>query len=158
MTTIDSFRGDYEFLSNFYVSPMVLTFKSLPGRQWLMPTGEHAFQSAKVDACPWSDEDKITWLLRMVQETKPAKAKYLGRSIEIDVDKWNSMGDNVMRHVQRIKYTLYPNLRRLLLNTGDATLVEGNTWGDKYWGQVNGDGLNMLGTILMNLRTEMRIA
>ena len=46
------------------------------------------------------------------------------------------------------------NLREKLLQTGSATLVEGNDWGDRHWGQVNGVGKNMLGKILMHIREQ----
>ena len=50
-------------------------------------------------------------------------------------------------------------LEKRLLYTQDALLVEGNNWGDKFWGMVmnmNGvfEGLNMLGKILMQIRWE----
>ena len=31
-------------------------------------------------------------------------------------------------------------------------LEEGNNWGDKYWGTVEGEGKNMLGKLLMKVR------
>ena len=39
--------------------------------------------------------------------------------------------------------------------TNDAYLEEGNTWGDKIWGTVNGQGANNLGKILMQIRDEL---
>lgn len=32
----------------------------------------------------------------------------------------------------------------------------GNNWGDKIWGQVNGQGRNLLGQILMEVREEIK--
>ena len=58
-----------------------------------------------------------------------------------------------------------PELRDKLLATGDANLVEGNTWHDNYWGIctcskcINSpvvDGKNKLGTILMKVRDSIR--
>ena len=44
----------------------------------------------------------------------------------------------------------------LLLSTGDAKLVE-HTENDSYWGDGgDGSGRNMLGQILMQIRTELR--
>ena len=43
-------------------------------------------------------------------------------------------------------------LQRLLYETGDQQLIEGNNWGDRYWGQVNGEGKNRLGELLMEVR------
>ena len=43
----------------------------------------------------------------------------------------------------------------LLLATGDAKIVEGNTWGDVFWGVCNGVGENHLGEILMKVRQDL---
>ena len=45
--------------------------------------------------------------------------------------------------------------------TGDAELIEGNTWHDNYWGvcscsKCNGRGKNRLGKLLMKVREELR--
>ena len=32
-----------------------------------------------------------------------------------------------------------PMLAEMLLATGDAELIEGNNWGDCYWGRVDGE-------------------
>ena len=43
----------------------------------------------------------------------------------------------------------------LLLDTGDALIVE-HTVNDRYWGDGgDGSGKNMLGRILMEIRTEL---
>ena len=42
-----------------------------------------------------------------------------------------------------------------LLATGKATLVEGNSWGDTFWGVCRGKGKNMLGKILMRVRKRL---
>ena len=49
-----------------------------------------------------------------------------------------------------------PELKKLLLATDDMLLVEGNTWGDTYWGVCNGIGFNMLGKLLVELRSQLR--
>lgn len=40
--------------------------------------------------------------------------------------------------------------------TGDAELIEGNNWGDTFWGVCNGRGENMLGKLLMEIRDYLR--
>ena len=49
-----------------------------------------------------------------------------------------------------------PYLREMLLDTGDEELIEGNWWGDQYWGVCNGVGKNRLGNILMLIRKNIR--
>jgi hypothetical protein len=54
------------------------------------------------------------------------------------------------------KFTRHPQLARELVGTGDAELVEGNTWGDEFWGVCNGRGSNQLGRLLMEVRALLR--
>lgn len=61
------------------------------------------------------------------------------------------MHDLVLR-----KFTAHPDLTELLLVTGDAELIEGNTWGDTTWGVCRGKGENLLGKILMAVRETLR--
>ena len=49
-----------------------------------------------------------------------------------------------------------PKLRDALLATGNSLLIEGNTWGDYFWGKVNGHGENQLGLILMDVREKLK--
>lgn len=59
-----------------------------------------------------------------------------------------------MLQIVRNKFT-DPDLRQKLLDTGNARLIEGNTWGDMTWGMVNGKGQNLLGKILEKVRLEI---
>lgn len=84
----------------------------------------------------------------------PSEAKRKGRRVSLRLD-WESVKDNVMRIVLRCKFTQNPELADMLVATGDAELVEGNTWNDRYWGVCDGQGKNKLGQLLMELRTEL---
>ena len=48
-----------------------------------------------------------------------------------------------------------PDLKEKLLATGNEELVEGNWWGDQYWGICDGIGKNKLGKLLMKVRKEL---
>jgi predicted NAD-dependent protein-ADP-ribosyltransferase YbiA (DUF1768 family) len=61
-----------------------------------------------------------------------------------------------MERCVRYKFTYDAELRQKLLATGDAILEEGNDWGDRVWGVVDGVGKNRLGKILMKVRDELR--
>lgn len=61
-----------------------------------------------------------------------------------------------MEEIVREKFTQNTELADKLLATGDAYLEEGNTWGDRIWGTVNGSGANRLGVILMQIRAELK--
>ncbi len=137
VTVIDSFRGDFGFLSNFYESSIWVA-----GNRY--PSVEHAYQAAKAG-------DAVTQ--KMIREAKtPGIAKRLGQSCQLP-PSWESQKVEVMRDLVRKKFE-NPLLRSLLLATGDATLVEGNTWNDRFWGVCRGSGQNWLGRILMEIRVE----
>lgn len=54
------------------------------------------------------------------------------------------------------KFTQHEKLKRRLLDTGDAILIE-NTKKDYFWGcGEDGSGENNLGKILMEVRKELR--
>jgi len=135
---IDSFRGDFSFLSNFYESTIYVD-----GERYR--SVEHAFQAHKT-LDPWSR--------RLIREAKtPGEAKKLGKGVKLRPD-WESVKVNLMRDFVRKKFE-NPFMRPLLLATGDAILVEGNTWNDTFWGVCKGTGKNMLGKILMEVREEL---
>lgn len=139
---IDRFDGtQYSFLSNFYTAYVVWE-----GIKY--PTSEHAYQAAKT----------LNLELRKNvfgdMNSSPAVAKRAGRKIELRSD-WESVKIDVMREIVRIKFQTHPKLAEKLLATGNEELVEGNTWGDRFWGQVDGVGENWLGKILMEVREEL---
>jgi predicted NAD-dependent protein-ADP-ribosyltransferase YbiA (DUF1768 family) len=55
------------------------------------------------------------------------------------------------------KFASGTRLAGLLVATGDATIVEGNTWGDAYWGVCGGVGKNRLGELLMAKRSRLLV-
>ena len=68
---------------------------------------------------------------------------------------WDDVKLDVMLWGIREKFK-NEDLRQLLMETGEEELVEGNWWGDKFWGVSNGEGENHLGKILMRVREEVR--
>ena len=138
MDVIDSFSGENYFLSNFYPSPLTL---------WGIdfPTGEHAFQAGK------SEYRKE--MLKIAQAPTPGAAKGMGRRVTLQ-PYWNECARyEVMKQVLRAKFS-DPYLMERLMSTGDAILIEGNTWGDRTWGVSGGEGHNLLGWMLMKIRSE----
>ena len=59
---------------------------------------------------------------------------------------------NDLEEIVEEKFRQNPKLAEMLLATEDAILIEGNTWGDKFWGVCNGVGENNLGKVLMYVR------
>lgn len=138
MDKIDSFSGEYEFLSNFYDAPV--TFDGLTYRN-----SEAAFQAQKV-----LEKDARVGFTKL----NPTEAKKLGRCVVLRKD-WNDVKVDIMHAVVKAKFTQNPELAKKLIDTGDAYLEEGNTWGDRIWGTVNGQGANNLGKILMAVREKL---
>lgn len=136
---IKEFSGPYFFLSNFHRSPMMID-----GR--LYGTNEHYFQSRK------STDPK--WQVKIQMAKTPGEAKRLGRACPLRGD-WEQVKEGVMYFGLQQKFST-PWLRQKLLETGDQELIEGNFHGDRVWGQVNGEGENKLGKLLMRLRAELR--
>lgn len=143
---ISDFRGDHDFLSNFY--PAEVVFEGVA-----YPTVEHAFQAAKTH--DYALRRKIR------SAASPSSAKAMGRKLKRR-DDWLSVSLTIMEELVRTKFRHHPDLRARLLATADAELIEGNNWGDEFYGCVWDSkkgawrGENHLGRILMQVRDELR--
>ena len=135
---ITEFQPPYRWLSNFTPCTLVVSGE-------IFASVEHAYQAAK------SSDPGIR-----VQFTgiTAGQAKLLGRKILVRSD-WDLTKLEVMRDLTRLKYET-PELRKLLLATGDLHIIEGNTWEDTFWGVYKGRGLNHLGRIIMDIRGEIQ--
>jgi ribA/ribD-fused uncharacterized protein len=142
MKAILEFSGSYRFLSNFAPSPISgplgLTFDTV----------EHAYQANK---CVLTAD-----VMRIFEASTPAKAKQLGRTVKLKPN-WEAMKVPVMLMLLRKKFAKGTPLALKLLETDGLDLVEGNWWGDDFWGVPRGgEGKNMLGLLLMQVRGELQ--
>ncbi len=144
---IDSFRGEYAFLSNFFPVEGGVEYEGV-----MYPTVENAFQAAKT----LNVEER-----RPFETVPPALAKRMGKKVELRPN-WDYERVQIMKQLVRGKFTNQA-LGEALANTGDEELVEGNTWHDNYWGNCTcgkrrtcGTGLNWLGRILMAERRAIQ--
>lgn len=134
---INSFKGKNRWLSNFW--PCLV---QLDGVEY--PSTENAYQAAKTLG---SREGFVS--------CTAAQAKKLGRKLSIRPD-WEQHKVNVMYELLVQKFSKQnPELREALKATGTEELVEGNTWGDVFWGVCNGVGENTLGKLLMKVRERI---
>lgn len=143
---IESFRGEHSFLSNFH--PCTVKYS---GKRY--PSVEHAYQAAKT-----LDPDERE---KIGQAETPAEAKRLGNSERLSRlgkfrTDWETQKLIMMDFLVYQKFMNNYELRERLLNTGNEELIEGNNWGDRFWGKVNGRGKNHLGKILMDVRKDLR--
>jgi ribA/ribD-fused uncharacterized protein len=142
--TITSFTGDYRFLSNFFPSPV-----PYDGQMWR--TAEHAYQAMKAN--DWEYRAEIRLLVT------PGEAKRRGQTIPLRPG-WDGLKKIIMLEIVLAKFRRAHAFARKLAATGDAHLVEGNTWHDNFWGdcrcgrnlECSLPGQNALGTILEAVR------
>ena len=138
---ITQFKNQYNWLSNMYHCQIIDT----DGIEY--PSVENAFQANK---CLFtSDKEKFI-------NINPYEAKRIGRTVSI-VDSWDKMKIAVMYKLVLIKFTRNPDLMNKLIKSGSEELIEGNTWGDTFWGyDFNRQyGSNNLGKILMKVRQSL---
>lgn len=92
---------------------------------------------------------------KAIAAMSPSKSKMSGRRLALRPD-WEDVKQDVMTDALIQKF-LIPEWRDKLLLTGDETLIEWNNWNDKIWGVSIKDckGANLLGQILMQIRTEL---
>ena len=138
---IDRFREEYEFLSNFY--PAKLFFDGI-----IYDNSESAYQAQKL-----ADPDARKQFAHLYAD----EAKRMGRKVEVRED-WDRVKLKLMREIVEAKFTQNPRLARRLAKTGSRPLIEGNRWGDTYWGVDlrTREGENHLGQILMELRERFQ--
>jgi ribA/ribD-fused uncharacterized protein len=135
-------RGTYGCFSNFSRHGI-----HLDGAFW--PTTEHYFQAQKFHGTEYEDA------VRRAATPKFAARMGRDRALPLRPD-WEAIKDDVMRRAVRQKFTEHADLRAVLLATGDEAIVEDSPR-DAYWGcGKDGTGKNMLGTILMEIRVELR--
>ena len=139
---IDFFKGQHAFLSNFQ-----------PCTVWLdddcYASVEHAYQAAK------SFDPGYREIVR--ETTRPGDVKRFAKTLAAIRPDWDAVRVEIMEDLLRQKFR-NPELAPKLLETGDEELVEGNTWGDTFWGVCKGKGENNLGKLLMKIRKELQDA
>jgi ribA/ribD-fused uncharacterized protein len=179
---IDSFAGEYHFLSNFSPSPVQVqlpaTGDPLPpdGYVWCpICAGAGGLQHLG-GRCPHCGiEGKISSLLlfptiehyyqamkserpqdwiNIAKISTPGGAKQAGKKLILRPN-WEQTKLEFMENGLRAKFQI-PELKEKLLATGTAELVEGNYWNDTFWGVCKGVGENHLGKLLMKIRGELR--
>lgn len=149
MTTHNSspilgFQGENRWLSNFWSAPIIVT-----GFEY--QNSEAAYQAAKTI----NIDERLQF-----KHMTGAQAKKAGRRINLRSD-WDFVKLEVMELVLRAKFMTHGELANKLRNTGSRDIIELNTWGDTYWGQVRNKqgiltGSNILGKLLMNIRDDIK--
>lgn len=155
---IDSFRGENFFLSNMYpLEHTILT--GITSAQ----SSEQAYQAAKfVDSAThqrvaWASAKERGFGERLDGIAAKNMAHELIDAGEPKIPNWTEIKCEVMYEAVRRKFIANPGIRGLLIATGTEPLIEGNDWGDMFWGQDSetGEGENHLGLILEQVRADI---
>lgn len=138
---INQFRKEFAFLSNFFECSVLLD-------GIMYPSSEHAYMAMKTE-----DVEKRQCIAML---NTAGDAKRYGRSIALRPN-WEAIKDAEMAKVLSAKFHQNKHLGELLQATGTEELIEGNWWGDTYWGVClkTNQGKNMLGKLLMQLRETL---
>lgn len=139
--SITRFDGAYRWLSNFW--PVTI---EVPAWGLTFPSVEHAYQAAKCD----DPSERVMFTVGTA-----GQAKRLGQRVAMRPD-FPSQRVAIMDALLKRKFRAGTPLAHQLLATGEAQLVEGNTWGDTFWGVCNGKGMNQLGVLLMHRRAQLQ--
>ena len=119
----------------------------LDGAWW--PTVENYYQAQKFT------DAKLRKVIRQAEKPPIAKSIASRHKDAMRAD-WDQTKDEVMYRAVRRKFELHPELKTLLLATGDEDLIEAAPT-DTYWGVGrDGTGRNKLGKIIARIRDEMR--
>lgn len=137
---INKFRGENRFLSNFYET-------SVEWEGLIYPSSEAAFQAAKT----LDQEDR-----KRFQTMAPTIAKREGYKVKLR-ENWEDIKIDVMYQIVLAKFSQNEFFKQKLIATGREWLEEGNTWGDRTWGTVDGIGNNYLGKVLMAVRSVLML-
>lgn len=139
MEPIREFQGEFRFLSNFW--PALIYLDGI----WF-PSVEHAYQAAKT-----LDHNARK---AIAANPNPGQAKRTGRHLHIRPE-WDAIKVEMMEELVLQKFTTKTDLAQKLIATQGRTLIEGNLWGDTFWGVCKGQGENHLGKILMRVRHQL---
>ena len=167
-TLIDQFDGPWRFLSNFYPVEINLyvasdgnvwagnTHYAVPGTTYVIEqygSVEHAYQAAKFLQSDLRDRFRYSGVTA-------GQAKRMGGGLKPRRRKdWEQISIAVMRDLLQQKFS-GSILKRKLMSTFSAQLIEGNTWHDNFYGdcrcgsrpECEAPGENWLGKLLMELR------
>lgn len=103
---------------------------------------------------------------KIINSNTPQEAKMLGRKVKnFDNLKWDEKKVDIVKTGIRLKFEQNGLISQMLLSTGEKYLVEAAS-NDRIWGigfnsndavaSINLWGENLLGKILMEIRTELK--
>ncbi|KAF5745881.1 riboflavin biosynthesis protein PYRR chloroplastic-like [Tripterygium wilfordii] len=145
----------YGAFSNF--SPHPIQMPGCNGEYSTWSSVEHYYQAQKFVGV--NDPIAQDCIEKIKCAKSPEEAARMGRLMQrqhpdlVNSD-WESAKIDVMYRALKCKFSIYPHLNSMLLSTAGSILIEASPH-DLFWGGGReGEGLNYLGRILMQLRSE----
>ncbi|XP_047311166.1 riboflavin biosynthesis protein PYRR, chloroplastic [Impatiens glandulifera] len=141
--------------SNFSPHPIQMPDESGNYISW--SSVEHYYQANKFVGV--NDPMARNYVEEIKSATSPEEAARLGRKgqrlhLSLVRSNWETVKIEVMYKALKCKFSIYPHLNSMLLSTRGSVLVEVSPH-DLFWGGGrDGEGLNYLGRLLMQLRSE----
>lgn len=133
-------REEFGWMSNFHNAPIYIA-----ETEW--KTSEHYYQAQKHLA----DEELVQ---KIADAPTAAKAKRLAKKKPHAITEQHKI--LAMRNAIYAKFTQHPDLKEKLIATGSIPIYEDSPH-DEYWGTGEfGNGLNMMGLLLMELRCQLQ--
>lgn len=136
---IDCFENEWQVFRNPY--HVYIEYEDI-----VFPSTEHAYHAAKSTNMDFR---------RSLVDLPWNEARQRGRATKLRPGWEDGLKLQVMEEVNLIKYTTNKFCYDKLMSTRGYELIEGNWWGDRYWGVCNGVGENHLGLILMKIRQRL---
>jgi ribA/ribD-fused uncharacterized protein len=153
----------YGVFSNFHLAPITIESVSYP-------SVEHYFQCQKfldlryreiVRFAPTPNQARVLAQQRIGRGYKwrtdlnSIIEKHLVRGVRLRTD-WEQVKDDVMFTGLKAKFSQHPSLAKILLETGESSIVEASPT-DWYWGcGKDRTGKNKLGCLLVDVRSYLR--
>ncbi|KAK9141133.1 hypothetical protein Scep_010814 [Stephania cephalantha] len=146
---------EYGAFSNF--SPHSLRMPDDNGDYITWPSVEHYYQAHKFVGV--NDPHARDCIEQIKSAKSPEESARVGRSMQrkrpdLVRPDWETVKIDVMYRALKCKFSIHPQLNAMLLSTAGSVLVEASPH-DLFWGGGrDGEGLNYLGRLLMQLRSE----
>lgn len=138
------FKNDKFFLSNMYPCDIYID-----GIRY--SSAENFYMSMKFGGV----NDTISYELR---NCPPKMSKIIAnKNKNLIRDDWHDIKVSVMKIAVTAKFTQNTDILLKLFSTEEDYLEERNDWYDTFWGTYKGNGKNMLGKILMEVRDNLKL-
>lgn len=140
--TIQEFQGENRWLSNFWYCRCFLF-------GYEFDSTENAYQFSKLEI-----NDRSKYYETFSNMTPSESKRFIKKVGKPHANREYSISIMSNLLYQKFHPHINPELNKKLIATGDALLIEGNWWNDKYWGVClkTNEGENNLGKLLTHVR------